>query len=93
MDDENLVLLRQEELILDVTEALVGALQDANVSRKELADRLGRTPGYVSQVLGGGRNLTLRTVSDIALALGVKPVFGVSLDARQSFDGLPDASE
>ena len=47
-------LLRQERLILDVTETLAGALEDSGVTRAELARRLGRTPGFVSQVLGGG---------------------------------------
>ena len=68
-------LLRQERLILDVTEALAGALEDSGVTRAELARRLGRTPGFVTQVLGGGRNLTLRTIADIAAALSLQPSF------------------
>ncbi|MCY4489222.1 MAG: helix-turn-helix transcriptional regulator [Deltaproteobacteria bacterium] len=66
-------LVRQEELILEVTEKLTLALDEAGITRTELADRLGRTPGYVSQVFGGGRNLTLRTVADIAAALSMRP--------------------
>ena len=48
-------LLCQERLILDVTELLAGALEDGGVTRAELARRLGRTPGFVSQLLGGRR--------------------------------------
>ena len=48
-------LVRQEEIILDVTERLTQALDDAGVTKTELAKRLGKSPGYVSQVLGGGR--------------------------------------
>ena len=70
--------LRQERLILDVTEALAGALDDSGVTRAELARRLGRTPGFVSQVLGGGRNLTLRTIADIAAALSLQPSFSLA---------------
>lgn len=66
-------LVRQEELILDVTETLTRALETAGVTRAELARRLGRSPGFVSQVFGGGRNLTLRTIADIASALSVRP--------------------
>jgi transcriptional regulator with XRE-family HTH domain len=62
-------LLRQEELILEVTEALANALEREGISKKELADRLGKTKGFVSQVFSGGRNLTLRTVADFADAL------------------------
>ena len=62
-------LLLQEELILDVTEAIAAEMDQAGLLKKDLAERLGKTKGYVSQLLGGGRNLTLRTLSDIADAL------------------------
>ena len=75
-------LLCQERLILDVTELLAGALEDDGVPRAELARRLGRTPGFVSQLLGGGRNLTLRTIADIAAALSLRPSFKLSSDRK-----------
>ena len=75
-------LLRRERLILDVTELLAGALEDSDLTRAELARRLGRTPGFVSQVLGGGRNLTLRTIADIAAALSLRPSFRLSSHRR-----------
>lgn len=62
-------LLRQEELIVEVTEALARALKEVEMTQSELAERLGKTKGFVSQILGGGRNLTLRTLSDVADAL------------------------
>lgn len=72
-DPEFARLLRQEELILDVTESLIAALQQSEITQAELASKLGRTRGFVSQLLGGGRNLTLRTISDVASALGFRP--------------------
>lgn len=73
MDDpEFRKLVAQEELILEVTEVICGLLEREEVSRKELADRLGKTKGFVSQLLNGGRNLTLRTVADILYVLGYK---------------------
>lgn len=71
-------LVRQEELILEVTETLTHALETAGVTRAELARRLGRSPGFVSQVFGGGRNLTLRTIADIASALSLRPALTLS---------------
>src|SRR5712691_5464802 len=68
---ENRRLLKQEELILDVTEALSAAIEESGLTKSELAKRLGKTKGYVSQLLAGGRNLTLRTVADIADAIGI----------------------
>ncbi|MCY4075175.1 MAG: helix-turn-helix transcriptional regulator [Acidobacteria bacterium] len=73
-------LLRQERLILDVTEQLAGALENSGVTRAELARRMGRTPGFVSQVLNGGRNLTLRTIADIAGALSLRPSLKVACE-------------
>ena len=72
-DEEFDRLVRQEELILQVTEVLTQALEDAGMKKGELAKRLGKSPGFVSQVFGGGRNLTLRTVADIAGALSLRP--------------------
>ena len=71
-------LLRQERLVLDVTEQLAEALESGRVTQAELARRMGRTPGFVSQLLGGGRNLTLRTIVDIAAALSLRPSFKLS---------------
>jgi transcriptional regulator with XRE-family HTH domain len=64
--------LRQEELILDATEALARALRSSGLTQSELAARLGKTKGFVSQILGGGKNLTLRPLADVAGALGCK---------------------
>ena len=79
-------LLRQEELILDVTEALAGALKEQGVTRAELARRLNRTPGFVSQVLGGGKNLTLRTIADVARALSLRASLKLRADEAPRLD-------
>jgi transcriptional regulator with XRE-family HTH domain len=78
-DPEFRRLLAQEELILEVTEVLCGLLEAETISKKELADRLGKTKGFVSQLLNGGRNLTLRTLAAILHVLGYK----VSLTAQK----------
>jgi transcriptional regulator with XRE-family HTH domain len=65
-------LLAQEELILEVTETLCALLEKEQVSRAELARRLGKSKGFVSQLLNGGRNLTLRTLADVLSVLGYK---------------------
>jgi transcriptional regulator with XRE-family HTH domain len=71
-DPEFRKLLAQEELILEVTETIRELLEKDEISRKELASRLGKSKGFVSQLLNGGRNLTLRTVADILHVLGYK---------------------
>jgi transcriptional regulator with XRE-family HTH domain len=64
--------LRREELILEVTEALTAAMEEAGVTRAELARRMDRTRGHVTQLLAGGRNLTLGSLAEIADAIGCK---------------------
>ena len=86
-DEEFDRLVRQEELILQVTETLTQALDEAGVTKAELARRLGKSPGFVSQVLGGGRNLTLRTLSDIAAALALRPILNLSCDEESFVTG------
>ncbi len=71
-DEEFRRLFAQEDLIMEVTETLCELLEKEGVSRKELADRLGKSKGFISQLLNGGRNLTLRTVGDILHVLGYK---------------------
>ncbi len=63
----------REELVYNVTEDLLVLLEDMEVSKKELASRLGKSKSYISQVLSGARNMTLGSLSDICYVLGVKP--------------------
>lgn len=73
-DPEYKRLLAQGELIMEVTELLCQLLEKEGVSRQDLAKRLNKTKGFISQLLNGGRNLTLRTVADIVDALGYRLV-------------------
>ena len=71
-DEEFQRLFAQEDLILEVTKHFVNSWRTKRFPGKELADRLGKTKGFVSQLLNGGRNLTLRTVADILHVLGYR---------------------
>jgi len=70
-------LMQQERLILEVTEFIIGLMQEQNVTRMELAKRLGRTKGWISRLLAGEANFTLRTLADVFGALGHHPVVDV----------------
>lgn len=63
-------LVAQETLILETTEEICRVLNSENITRTELAKRLGKSKGFVTQVLSGERNMTLNTVADFAFALG-----------------------
>jgi len=59
-----------ERLILDATELIVGLMERQGLSRTELAERIGKSKGHISQLLNGERNMTLRTLAEITHALG-----------------------
>jgi len=82
-------LVRQEELILDVTENITRALHETGMTRAELAKKLGRTRGFVSQLLSGGRNLTLRTISDVSMALSLRPTFKLCFEREWELEMVP----
>jgi transcriptional regulator with XRE-family HTH domain len=63
----------REELIYNVTEDLLVAMEDAGISKADLARKLSKGRAFVSQILSGQRNMTLGTFSDICLAIGVEP--------------------
>lgn len=73
--EENARLVAQELLITEVTEAIWKVMEEASITKSELARRMKATKGHVSQVLSGSRNMTLRTLADICFALGNRPVF------------------
>ncbi|MCD0204798.1 helix-turn-helix domain-containing protein [Klebsiella aerogenes] len=61
--------LSRERIIYNTTEDILLLLQDAGLSKSELATRLGKSTPYISQLLDGKRNMTLKTLSDIAYAM------------------------
>ncbi len=70
---ERLASFQQEGLILEVTELIYHLMQTHGVNKAELAARLGKSRAYVTQMLAGRANMTLRTVSDVLTALGESP--------------------
>lgn len=73
----------QEKLIVDTAEEIWEAMEKREVSKVQLATSLGKSKAFVSQVLTGSRNMTLRTLADIASALGKKVCVRL-LDAHES---------
>jgi len=74
-------LFKQEQAILEVTEFICGQMEAKGISRSELARRLGKTKGYITQLLDGRTNMTVRTIADVCDALGCR--FHVAAAARR----------
>lgn len=59
-----------EGLILDITEEMCRAMEEKGIDRAELADELGVSRAFVSKLLNGTPNLTIKTLMKISNALG-----------------------
>jgi len=81
-------------LITQVTNEINWHMREHNLTRADLASRMGVSPGRISQVLSGGENLTLRTLAGLATALGTQ--FDLTLSPREpvvSAGPVPAAEE
>ena len=68
-DPENMRLFQQERVILETTELISDLMNRKGVTKAKLAERLGSSKSYVTQLLDGRTNMTLRTISDVMWAL------------------------
>lgn len=67
---EGMALYQQERLILEVTELIYSVMLEQGIGKAALAARLGKSRAFVTQLLDGRANMTLRTISDVLGALG-----------------------
>ncbi len=59
-----------ERLAMEVTELIYQVMDDTEVTRAELASRLGKSRPYMTRLLDGNTNMTVRTIADVFAALG-----------------------
>lgn len=59
-----------EKQLLDFTERVCEIMRQQEVSRTELATRLGRSKAWVTKLLRGNENMTVSTMVSVLLALG-----------------------
>jgi transcriptional regulator with XRE-family HTH domain len=67
---EGMAAFQQERVILEVAILIRRLLKEQGLSKADLAARLGRSKAFVTQLLDGHANMTLRTISDVMCALG-----------------------
>jgi transcriptional regulator with XRE-family HTH domain len=60
------------DLVRAFTDEVTWFMSEHKVARSDLAQSMGVSPGRVSQILSGDENLTLRTLSAVAAALGAE---------------------
>ena len=74
-----------ERLLLEIGEELVSHLESQGMTQAELARRLNVSPPFVSRLLSGNPNLTLKTLGRIAHALGVRVSVFLDAESAMSF--------
>jgi len=60
------------DLVRTFVDEVTWFMSEHKISRADLAHSMGVSPGRVSQILSGDENLTLRTLSSVAAALGAE---------------------
>jgi transcriptional regulator with XRE-family HTH domain len=77
-----------EEMTLAMAQSWICiALRRSKVKKSELARRLGVSRPYVSNLLSGGENLTLRQLARVMWALGFEVRFDIVNRSRRRQDG------
>ena len=79
---------RLEGIILDFTEKIVAKMEEKKISRAELATRLGVSKAFISKLLNGNPNLTIKSMMSIADALGCDlslDIFPKGFEARHFY--------
>lgn len=79
---------RTEEVIIAFTEKVVAAMRERGMSRVELAQRLGVSKAFVTKLLNGNPNLTIRTMVSLAAALECELLVDIQPRAKSSRDRL-----
>ena len=61
---------RLEKILIQLGEDICRFMRDQQISRAEVAERLGVSRAYVTKVLNGNPNLTIKTLLKLSDALG-----------------------
>ena len=77
-DPEYRKLYAIEGLVADAAELVASLMKEQNLTKADLARRLGKSRAWVTQVLSGRANMTMRTFAELVYALGAQ----VTLSAR-----------
>lgn len=77
---EELLMLRAQELISQI-------MEQEQVSKSQLAERLGKSKAHVTGLLADGRNLTLKTLGRVCFHMGFEVTLKASKVGNQARQG------
>lgn len=79
-------IFEQERVLVDAVELVSTAMEFRGVNRSELAKRLNCSKAYITQVLRGNQNLTLKTLADVFYGLNCRLVFAAVTETGALFN-------
>jgi transcriptional regulator with XRE-family HTH domain len=88
-DQEFKKLYAVEKLIGDTADMIWQLLEQKDMKQADLAKLLNKTPAFVSQLLNGKANMTVRTLAEVVHALGAS----VRIEAIDGCSNLRNAEE
>lgn len=71
-DPEFRRLLSVEALVAGASEVIAKLMDEQDISKADLARRLNKSRAWVTQLLGGSANMTVRTLAELAYTLGAE---------------------
>jgi len=77
-----------EGLLIDINEQIVELLESKKVTRSELAQKLGVSNAYITKLLNGNENLTIKQLVRLVVALGCSVDVAI-VPKRFTVDRLP----
>ena len=83
--NENSFWFKLEELLYDLTETIYERMKQKGISQRELAKRLEVSDAYISKILKGNENISLKTLLKLALALGLNVEIKMQPIEQRSF--------
>jgi transcriptional regulator with XRE-family HTH domain len=76
-----------ESLVAEAAEAIAVLMEEQNLSKADVARRLGKSRAWVTQLLNGKANMTIRTLAEVTFVLGgemtIQPAQKQSATARR----------
>ncbi len=71
-DPEFRRLLSVEALVAEASEVIARLMDEQNISKADLARRMNKSRAWVTQLLSGSANMTVRTLAELAHTLGAE---------------------
>jgi len=90
LDPEFRKLYAIEGLIADTAQLICDLLERRKMKRADLARLLNKTPAFVSQLLNGKANMTVRTLAEVVHALGASVKIDANDEGESTCESMDD---